>query len=266
MHSEESPEFSLSSEQLKRYAEDLRKMYESGKNKTKELTDSHGQLLKFAEDLNRNFQRLKAVHSELRQSYLDTIHRLVLAAEYKDEDTADHIVRMSRYCSLLAQKLGLSDEKARNILYASPMHDVGKIGIPDVILMKPGRLTAEEFETMKTHTIIGARIIGNATAEILKLAEEVALVHHEKWNGQGYPGGLVGTDIPLSGRIAAVADVFDALTSRRPYKDPFPVKKALRIIQEERGQHFDPAVVDVFLDNIESIMKINEEVASEEAL
>jgi putative two-component system response regulator len=266
MHAGDLPEDFATSGQLKKYAEDLRELYKSEKDKRKDLTDSYRQLLKYAEDLGRNFQRLKTAHDELREAYLDTIQRLVLAAEYKDEDTADHIVRMSRYCFLLAQNLGLPDEKSRDILYASPMHDVGKIGIPDAILMKPGRLTAEEFESMKAHTTIGARIIGDASAEILKLAEEVALVHHEKWNGKGYPRGLAGTDIPMSGRIAAVADVFDALTSRRPYKDPFPVEKALGIIREERGQHFDPDVVDVFLESFDSILEIKEEVVSYEAL
>jgi len=182
----------------------------------------------------------------------------VLAAEYKDEDTGDHIVRMSRYSALIAEKLGLPAEEVQNILYAAPMHDVGKIGIPDSILMKPGKLTDEEFETMKTHSVIGANILAYSKAEVLKLAEQIAISHHEKWNGKGYPQGLAGDNIPLVGRIVGLADAFDALTSKRPYKDPFPVEVALDIIKKDRGEHFDPAIVDVFLKNIDEILKIKQ--------
>jgi putative two-component system response regulator len=132
---------------------------------------------------------------------------------------------MGRYSALIAEKLGLPSKEVQNILYASPMHDVGKIGIPDNILMKPGKLTDEEFGIMKTHSIIGANILAHSKSKILKVAEQIALYHHEKWNGKGYPQGLSGDNIPLVGRIVALADVFDALTSRRPYKDPFPKSK-----------------------------------------
>ena len=248
------------SDQLQKYAQDLAEVYNSEKEKRKELQMSDQQLVKYADDLKKTILELKTANQELQESYIDTIHRLALAAEYKDEDTGDHIKRMSRYCSLIAEKLDLPSKEVQNILYASPMHDVGKIGIPDSILIKPGKLTKEEFEIMKTHSIIGANILAYSESEIIQFAEQIALSHHEKWNGKGYPQGLSGDKIPLSGRIVGLADVFDALTSKRPYKDPFPVEKAIDIIKQERGEHFDPDVVDVFLENIDEILKIKEEV------
>jgi putative two-component system response regulator len=140
----------------------------------------------------------------------------------------------------------------------------GKIGVPDNILMKPGKLTDEEFGVMKTHSIIGANILAYSKTEVLKLAEQIAISHHEKWNGRGYPQGLAGDNIPLAARIVGLVDVFDALTSKRPYKDPFPVEVALDIIKKDRGEHFDPDVVDVFLENIDEILKIKAEVVSAE--
>jgi len=249
---------------LKKYAEDLAEVYKSQKIKGKELQTAKRQLVKYADDLNKAIQDLKGTHRELQEAYLDTIHRLVLAAEYKDEDTGDHIVRMSRYSALIAKKLCLPAEEVQNLLYASPMHDIGKIGIPDSILMKPGKLTEEEFETIKTHPAIGEKILADSKAAVLKVAGQIALSHHEKWNGRGYPQGLAGDNIPLTARIVGLVDVFDALTSKRPYKDPFPVEVALDIIKKDRGEHFDPDVVDVFLENIDEILKIKAEVVSAE--
>ncbi|MBC8393571.1 MAG: HD domain-containing protein [Deltaproteobacteria bacterium] len=243
--------------QLKKYADDLSKVYQSEKQKRKELQVANKQLVKFADDLNKTVK-------ELQGAYLDTINRLVLAAEYKDEDTGDHIVRMSRYSAFIAEKLGLPAREVQNIRYAAPMHDVGKIGIPDNILMKPGKLTDEEFNFMKTHTTIGATILADSKAEILRLAHQIAISHHEKWNGRGYPQGISGDKIPITGRIIGLADVFDALTSRRPYKDPYPVEVACDIIKKESGQHFDPELVDVFLKNIDEFVKIKKEVGSAE--
>jgi putative two-component system response regulator len=207
---------------------------------------------------------LQEAHLELHAAYLDTISRLVLAAEYKDEDTADHIVRISRYCELIAEKSGMASPDVNTIRYAAPMHDIGKIGIPDSILMKPGKLTPDEFEIMKSHTTIGATILSNSKAKILQVAEEIAISHHEKWNGAGYPRGLSGENIPLTGRIVGLADVFDALTTRRPYKQPYSVEVACDIITKERGQHFDPALVDIFLSNLPDIQRIKMEVGAAE--
>jgi putative two-component system response regulator len=175
-------------------------------------------------------------------------------------------MRMSRYSALIAEKLDLPAKEVKNILYASPMHDIGKIGIPDSILMKPGKLTEEEFGIMKTHSIIGANLLAYSKSEILQVAEQIAISHHEKWNGKGYPQGLSGDNIPLSGRIVCLADAFDALISKRPYKDPYPIETAADIIKKERGEHFDPDIVDVFLENIDEILKIKDEVNSTEDL
>ena len=253
---------SFAFEQLKKYAEDFSEIYRSDKARKDELQAAYAQLYKHTEDITGNYKALKEAHAELEEAYLDTIHRLVIAAEYKDENTGDHIIRMSRYSALIAKKLGLPDQEVQNILYAAPMHDIGKIGIPDSILVRPGKLTDEEFAIMKTHSIIGAKILSNSKAPILRLAEEIALSHHEKWNGKGYPRGLAGDEIPLSGRIVSLADVFDALTSKRPYKEPFPADKAIEIIKKERGEHFDPQIVDVFLANIDEILKIKQESES----
>jgi len=243
--------------QLKKYADDLSKVYQSEKQKRKELQVANKQLVKFADDLNKTVK-------ELQGAYLDTINRLVLAAEYKDEDTGDHIVRMSRYSAFIAEKLGLPAREVQNIRYAAPMHDVGKIGIPDNILMKPAKLTDEEFDFMKTHTNIGAKILAKSKAEILRLAWQIAISHHEKWNGRGYPQGFSVDKIPIAGRIVGLADVFDALTSKRPYKVPYPIEVAVDIIKKERGEHFDPDVADIFLENIDEFVKIKEEVGSAE--
>jgi len=255
---------SFALDQLRKYAQDFAELYRSEKEKRKELLGANRQLAKYADDLNETISELKAAHQQLQNSFLDTIHRLALAAEYKDEETGHHIMRMSRYSALIAKELGLPAKEVRNILYAAPMHDLGKIGIPDSILLKPGKLTEEEFGIMKAHTIIGANILAYSKAEILQVAEEIAISHHEKWNGKGYPQGLSGDNIPLAGRITGLADVFDALTSRRPYKDPYPVEMALDIIKKEHGQHFDPRVVDVFLESIDEILKIKAMVDSAE--
>ncbi len=192
-------------------------------------------------------EQLKHAFEQIKKASLETIYRLSMAAEYKDEDTGAHIQRMSYYSASVARKMGLNEKTVESILYAAPMHDIGKIGIPDRILLKPGKLDADEWETMKQHTIIGRRILEGSDAGFIKLAEVIALTHHEKWDGSGYPKGLKGTEIPLAGRIVAIADVFDALTSKRPYKEPFSVEKSFGIIKEDRGSHFDPEVVDSFL-------------------
>jgi len=247
-------------DQLEKYAEDFAQLHESEREKRKQLENVNQQLSRYADDMNKTISELKAAHQELQDSFLDTIHRLALAAEYKDEETGNHIARMSRYSAAIAEKLDFSEKQVKNVLYASPLHDLGKIGIPDSILLKQGKLTDEEFAVMKTHPIIGANILAYSKAEVLRLAEEIAMSHHEKWNGKGYPQGLAGTAIPLVGRIVGLADVFDALTSKRPYKEPYPIEVAVNIIEKEKGESFDPKIVEVFLDCIDELVAIKEEV------
>jgi putative two-component system response regulator len=191
-------------------------------------------------------EELKQAISKIKQASLDTIYRLARAAEHKDEDTGAHIKRIGQYSASVARQLGLSDTEAESILYAAPMHDIGKIGIPDHILLKPGKLDREEWEIMKQHTTIGAQILQGSDAEYIKVAEVIALTHHEKWDGSGYPKRLKGSQIPLPGRIVAVADVFDALVSARPYKEPLSVEESFDIIEDDRGSHFDSDIVDAF--------------------
>ncbi len=225
-----------------------------------ERMEAHKQLVTYSEDLARSITELRKAHADLHESYLDTINRLALAAEYKDVETGDHIIRISRYSSLLAEEIGMSREVVENMRYASPMHDVGKIGIPDRILLKPGKLTVDEFEVMKTHTTIGAKILSGSKAEILRIAHEIAISHHEKWDGTGYPRRLSGDRIPMSGRIVGIADVFDALTSARPYKDPYPVDVAFEIIRKQSGTHFDPGLVDTFVSKRGRVKEIMREI------
>lgn len=195
---------------------------------------------------------------QLKDASLDTIFKLTAATGYRDNETGAHIKRMSDYSALIALKIGLKSKTAETIRFAAPMHDIGKIGIPDKILLKPGKLDAEEWQVMKTHTIIGADILKGSKIGYVRMAETIALTHHEKWDGSGYPCGLKGRQIPLAGRIVALADVFDALTSKRPYKDPFSIEKSNRIIFQERGKHFDPDIVDAFFSVQDTILKAKE--------
>jgi len=220
----------------------------------------------YAQELNQALSEIQNTHDELRSAYIDTINRLVLASEYKDEDTGDHIIRISRISALIAEKIGLPHNEINNILYAAPMHDIGKIGIPDHILLKPGRLTAQEFDIIKTHTTIGASILVNSKADVLKTAHDIALTHHEKWNGKGYPSALQKEEIPIAGRIVGFVDVLDALTSNRPYKKAYPFELACEIIKKERENHFDPVIVDTFFSNIDEIAAIKETITTIEEL
>nr|WP_320017428.1 HD domain-containing phosphohydrolase [uncultured Desulfobacter sp.] len=204
--------------------------------------------------------RARAAHLELKEAYLDSIHRLVMASEYKDENTGDHIIRIGKFSRFMAMKMGLDKKEIETMYYASPMHDIGKIGIPDHIILKPGELTSQEFEIMKTHTIIGAKLLSRSKSAILQMAEEIAISHHEKFNGQGYPNGLSKEEIPLSGRIVAIVDTFDALTSKRPYKDPYSFEKVYDIIKGEREKHFDPSITDLFIDNFSYLFAIREKI------
>ena len=200
---------------------------------------------------------------ELLETRLQIVQTLGLAAEYKDNETGLHVIRMSRYTQLLARAAGFSDADAERILHAAPMHDVGKIGIPDAILRKPGKLDADEWQVMQTHAAIGGRIIGQHSSGLLKMAHDIAVSHHEKWDGSGYPAGLAGTDIPLEGRIVAIADVFDALTSERPYKKAWPVEQAVQLLRDEAGKHFDPELVPLFIELLPQVLQIKEQWAEE---
>lgn len=202
---------------------------------------------------------LQKARAKINRASRETILKLSRAAEYKDEETGAHILRMSHYAAAIARKMGLGEESAETILHAAPMHDIGKIGTPDSILFKPGKLEPEERELMKQHTLIGGRILEGSDSEFIQLAEQIAMCHHEKWDGTGYPLGLEGTKIPVESRIAALADVFDAVTSSRPYrKEPFTVEQACKLIRDGRGNHFDPDVVDAFLGIEEEIRAIHQ--------
>ena len=193
---------------------------------------------------------------ELHETRLEIIRRLGLAAEFKDRETANHIIRMSKICKILGEAHGMSKVEGELILNASPMHDVGKIGIPDQILMKPDKLDPDEWETMKGHPEIGYRLLDGHSSEIMQAAKEIALTHHEKWDGSGYPRGTAGEEIPLMGRICAIADVFDALTSTRPYKKPWSMEDATNEIEKYKGAHFDPKLVETFMGVKEHIYAI----------
>ena len=183
---------------------------------------------------------------ELEAAQIEIIERLARAAEFRDDNTGQHTERVGQMAALLARELGLADSEVSLIRRAAPLHDVGKIGIPDSILLKLGKLTPAEFELVKTHTTIGARILSGSRFALLRMAEEIAFSHHEQWDGRGY-AGLAGDQIPLAGRIVTVADVFDALTQKRPYKAAWPVEEAVAEIERQRGRQFDPNVVDAFL-------------------
>ncbi|MDQ2137798.1 response regulator [Alcaligenaceae bacterium B3P038] len=196
---------------------------------------------------------------ELKETRLEIVHRLGLAAEYRDNETGQHVIRMSRYAQLLGRAAGMSEVAADDLLNAAPLHDIGKIGIPDSILLKPGPLSADEWAVMKTHAEIGAQIIGEHRNPMLAMARRIALNHHEKWDGSGYPYGLVGDDIPFEARIVAVCDVLDALTSRRPYKEAWPAERALEHIDAQRGKHFEPAIVDLLMANLPAVEAVRQQ-------
>ncbi len=193
---------------------------------------------------------------ELKATRLQIVQRLGLAAEYKDNETGLHVIRMSHYSRVLALAAGFSEQAADDLLNAAPMHDVGKIGIPDAILQKNGKLDDAEWQVMRSHAQIGADIIGEHPSGLLQMARSIALTHHEKWDGTGYPNGLKGEDIPLTGRIVAIADVFDALTSVRPYKAAWSVEEALELLRRESGKHFDPQLVELFLGCMPEVLAI----------
>lgn len=201
---------------------------------------------------------VRARTEELRSAHLKMVQRLGMAAEYRDEDTGSHILRVSHTCALLARAIGWNESDCDLILHASPMHDIGKIGIPDNILLKPGKFEPHEWEIMKTHSTIGGKLLEGEDSDLLHMAREIALTHHEKWDGSGYPNGLSGEAIPQSGRIVALADVFDALTSVRPYKKAWTVEQAVDMVKENSGKQFEPRLVQVFLQELPVILQIRD--------
>ena len=206
-------------------------------------------------------RRIEGSFAEVQQAHLESIFVLSRVTELNDEYTGNHIRRVSRYCEEVAGKVGSSAEFIEQITYSSPMHDIGKISIPSEILSKPGKLTADEFEVVKEHTVNGARILNGIP--FLTMAREIALTHHERYDGTGYPAGLSGDNIPLSGRIVAVADVFDALISRRPYKEPYTFEDSLDIMSAEAGKHFHPQILGVFLGLSNRIREIADRLTDE---
>lgn len=196
---------------------------------------------------------------EVKETRLQIIRSLGMAAEYRDNETGMHVVRISHHARRLALQMGYSEETAEELFHAAPMHDVGKIGIPDAILLKPGSFEPDEWAIMKKHTQIGAKIIGQHRSSLLKLAATLSLCHHEKFNGTGYPNGLKGKEIPHQARILSLVDVFDALLSMRPYKQPWPLSDVIALIKKERGEHFDPELVDAFLSDMPAHLDIQEQ-------
>ncbi|MEA2157933.1 MAG: cyclic di-GMP phosphodiesterase [Solirubrobacteraceae bacterium] len=191
-------------------------------------------------------ERVQQRTRQLERSRLEVVERLALAAEYRDDATSRHAQRIGHTASLIAAGLALTNRDGERIRRAAPLHDIGKIAIPDSILLKPGKLTADEFQIVKSHTLIGARILAGSQSGLLRVAQEIALTHHERWDGNGYPTGLAGARIPVAGRIVAVADVFDALTHARPYKEAWPVSEAAANISDHGGRQFDPDIVKIF--------------------
>ena len=216
-------------------------------------------------DLQNAMNEVVLGRQQIYEAQLDTIHRLALAAEHRDEHTASHIHRVSHYCGLLAWALDLSADETEHLQQGSIMHDVGKIGVPDSILLKEGRLSNAEREVMQQHTIIGADILRGSSSKLLQIGEIIALTHHERWDGTGYPQGLKGEQIPLHGRICAVADVYDALTSQRPYKKAFARHEARQILCQGYGTHFDPQILDLFLANFEVVEVIQDRYGERES-
>ncbi|MBI5892816.1 MAG: HD domain-containing protein, partial [Deltaproteobacteria bacterium] len=195
-------------------------------------------------------------HDRLKTAELETVYRLSRAAEYRDDETGNHIMRLGHYSAIVARNMNMKGDEVEDIFVAAPMHDIGKIGVPDSILLKPDRLTPEEFEKIKAHPIIGGLILSTSESRLLQKAQEIALTHHERYDGTGYPHGLHSDEIPLSGKIIGVCDVFDALTTKRSYKPAFSNEEALNEIKKGEGSHFDPQVSGAFFKGLDEILAI----------
>ena len=252
--------------QLFLYAEDMQKLLvarDVAVKNEKEKNASYKQLEKFTLDFMILMKQKEKSHKALELSHLDSLKRLASAAEFKDDDTGTHIIRMSRFASIIARAYGKNKNYCKLLEQASPMHDIGKIGIADDILKKKGKLTADEWECMRKHPEYGADILSGSDVPVLKMAEEVALAHHEKFDGSGYPSNLKGEEIPLSARIVALADFFDAVTMDRCYRPAFSDEKALAMVKENNGSHFDPDVVKAFLSVSDEIINERDRINME---
>jgi putative two-component system response regulator len=210
-------------------------------------------------ELQEALVEVEAARRRTHEAHMDTIHRLTLAGEYKDQDTADHVERIGRFSEVVARWMGLPPTTVETIRNAAPLHDVGKVGIPDAILLKPGKLEPEEWAVMRAHTTMGAQILARSESEVIQMGANIALSHHERWDGAGYPNRVAGADIPLEARICTVVDFFDALTVDRPYRKALPNEQVVEMMIEGSAKHFDPDVLTVFLDAREEIKHVQTE-------
>ncbi len=220
------------------------------------MTKAKSKSFEYEAKIKQAYRELEETYKEVKDSYTEMIFRLALVAEYKDESTGVHLVRIADYSIELAHSMGLPEKDIELIKYASPMHDIGKLVIPDAILKKPSGLTPEEREIMKRHTVLGAEIFKGSKSPLLKAVKEICLTHHERYDGTGYPRGLKDKEIPLFGRIVGVADVFDALTSKRPYKEAYGFDEAVRMVESQSGKHFDPKLVKSFIKDLDKMRAI----------
>ena len=244
-------EISLSEKELR----ELAKTFVEQKRNIETLTEDNRSLEKQNKQAKID---IASLYSEIIQTQKELIYLMGEIGETRSRETGNHVKRVALYSYVLAKEYGLSEAEAQLLKNASPMHDIGKIGIPDAILNKPGRLTLEEFEIMKTHAEIGYKLLNHSDRPLLKASAIVAYQHHERWDGKGYPRGLKGEEIHIFGRITAIADVFDALSSDRVYKKAWELDRILQLFKEERGRHFEPKLVDIFFSNLDELLKIRE--------
>lgn len=245
---------------IEKKAGSLKRIYGNFQKKADDVESSYRSIVDQLSEVKNKLLGLEKENDQLRTTNLELIHKFVIAAEYYDNDTPNHIIRISAYAALLAEFCKLPKQKITNLFYAAPLHDVGKIGIPDHILYKPGSLTKEEFEVVKTHTTLGAEFLSNSKSEIIKMGAVIALSHHERWNGKGYPNGISKNKIPKEVQIVSLVDVFDVLVSERSHKNSYPLDMTFNLIDKEKGNHFDPELVDVFFKKKKQFLDLKKEL------